>query len=179
MSSPASRSASDHVARQDVAVPAEPAQEILPRRAAEPAAVLAQIGRQPDLVVGRPRRQELAEAAMLFGDPLDEDCVLAHRHDLLAVAHDARVGSQLIPEIFRLKEQRLRLETKECLLESRPFCLDYAPNKACREDALGHCGQDAVVGDLGQRGVVGLWPKQLAPAPLRRPCAWPHARGSS
>src|SRR4051812_8222924 len=57
-----------HVVRQDEAVPAEPAQQILAGIAAETAAVLAEISHQPDLVRGRPGGQELAKTAMLFRD---------------------------------------------------------------------------------------------------------------
>ena len=145
----------------DICVPAQPAKEVLAGCAAEPAAVLAEISGQPDLVVRRPCRQEFSEAAVLRGDALDEGGVLAHRHDLLAVAHDTLVGGEIVPEILRLEEQRLRFEAKECFLETWPFDFDDPPDEPRREYALGHGRQDAVVRHIRQRGVVGLRTEQL------------------
>jgi hypothetical protein len=123
--------------------------------------VLAEIGRQSNLVVLRPCSQEFSEAVVLPGDAVDEDRVLAHRHDLLAVAHDALVGGEVVPEILRLEEQLLRLEADERFLEARPLGFDDAPDEASREYTLGHGRQDAVVRDLRKRGVVGFWTEQL------------------
>ena len=168
-----------HVVRQDEAVPAEPAQQILPGIAAEPAAVLAEIGHQPDLVVGRPAGEEFAETAMLLGDAFDEGGVVAHRPDLLRVAHDAAVGGEVVPEIVGLEQQPLRLEAEEGLLETRPFLLDHPPHEAGRENALGDRRQDAVVRNAWRSPHCPGSRRATIAARHRRPCALPRAHGFS
>src|SRR3546814_3163062 len=98
---------------------------------------------QADLVVGRPGRQQLAEAAMFGGDIHDELGVVAYRADFLRVAHDALVGSQFFPELVRLVQQLARLETEEGGLEAVPLVLDDAPDETGRENAPGHLGPPA------------------------------------
>ena len=159
ISSPASRRHST-TSRRDEPVPAEEAQHHLPGIAAEPAAALRKQFEQPDLVGGRPLRQELAEAAVLPGDVLDEAGIGAHRHDLGAVADDARVLHQGVPEVIRLQRQRARLEAEERLLEPRPLGLDHAPRKARRKHPPGHFRQDTVVAELGERLRIGLGRQQ-------------------
>ena len=143
------------VGRDDEAVPADPAQEILAGIAAQAAAVLAEIGHQADLVVGRPAGQETAEAAMLGRYAVDEGRALAHRLDLLGIADDALVGSEVMPVVVGLEEQPLRLETEERFFEVGPFLLDDAPDEAGRKDAAGHRREDAVVGHVGEQRIVG------------------------
>ena len=75
--------AGQHVALQDEGVPAQEAQEILSAEAAQPCAALGEYLHQPDLIVGRPAGEELAEAAMFFRDIEHEVRILAHRLDLL------------------------------------------------------------------------------------------------
>src|SRR5262245_47148686 len=60
--------AGHHVRRRDEAVLADEAKEVLPGAPAESDTALAEQIEQSHLVVGRPLRQELAEAAVLAGD---------------------------------------------------------------------------------------------------------------
>lgn len=122
--------------------------------------MLAEIGHQSDLVVGRPFGKEMTEAAMLSGHTLDEGGIVANGPDLLRIAHDALIGSQIVPEIVRLEQQPLRLETQKSLLEAWPFLLDDPPDETGGEDPLGHGRENAVVRDLGDGGVVGHRPEQ-------------------
>ena len=148
--------AQQHVARQHEGVPAEEAQQVLAAEAAQPRAALGEDFQQPDLVVGRPVGQKLAEAAVLGRDLAHEPGVVAHRPDLLRIAHDALVRGELLPELGGLEQQPLGIELEEGLLEARPFLVDDAPHEARREDAGRHFRQHAVVAELGQRLVVGL-----------------------
>ena len=150
MSSPASRRQA--VTSFDVTKPSQPRKRSkhLAGIAAEPAAAFGQQVQQPDLVRGRPFRQETAEAAMFFRDLLQEAGVIAHRHDLGAVAHDPRIARELLPEIVRLECQRGRLKAEESLLETRPFGLDHAPGKAGAEHPPCHLRKHAVVTKLDQ-----------------------------
>jgi hypothetical protein len=84
----------------------------------------------------------------------NEGGILPDGLDLLRVLHDAAVAGEIVPELVRLEGERLRHEAEEGLLEARPFLLDDAPDKACREDPLRHLRQHAVVGDGGERGPV-------------------------
>ena len=152
--------AGQHVARQHEGVPAEEAQEILAAEAAQPRAALGEELHQADLIVGRPGREELAEAAVLVRDLEHELRVVAHRLDLAGVAHDALVGHQLFPELGGLEQQRLGIELEERFLEARPLLVDHVPHEARREDALGHLRQDPVVRQLRQRLLVGLLGQQ-------------------
>jgi len=74
--------------------------------------------------------------------------------------HDAAVGCQLVPKVVRLEQEPLRLEAEERFLETRPFLFDDPPHEAGGENPLGHGGENAVVGDLRHRRVVGRRAKQ-------------------
>ena len=169
--------AQQHVARQHEGVPAEEAQQVLAAEAAQPRAALAEHVQQPDLVVGRPVGQELAEAAVLGRDLAHELRVVAHRPDLLRVAHDALVRCELLPELGGLEQQPLGIELEERLLEARPFLVDDVPHEAGREDAAPPSPT--------ARGRRPAWPAPCcrassaagSPAPSRRPCARRRARG--
>ena len=56
---------------------------------------------------------------MLFRDVLHEARVVAHRHDLGAVAHDPRVTGQPMPILVRLERQLARLEPQPRLLDQQ------------------------------------------------------------
>ena len=75
---------------------------------------------------------------MLARDPVDESSVLPDGAYLLRVAHDAFVGSEVVPEVIRLEEQSFRLEAEEGFLETRPFLLDHAPHEPGGKDPLRH-----------------------------------------
>ena len=146
----------DHVLRGHEGVVAEEPQQHLAGRAAEPPATLGQDFEQPDLVGGRPIGEELAERAMLLRHIQDEARVLAHRGDLRAVADDAGVHRQLVPELVGLEREPRGLEAEKSLLESGPFRFDHAPGEPGREHPPGHFGEHAVVAELHQRLRVGL-----------------------
>lgn len=93
---------------------------------------------------------------MLLRDRLHEGGVVAHRHDLGTVAHDARIAQQAFPIILGLKGELRRLEMQESVLKAVPFRLDHAPGKAGAKYPLGHFGEHAVVAELRQPLQVGL-----------------------
>ena len=99
--------AEQHVARQHEGIPTQEAQQVLAAEAAQPRAALGEHFHQPDLIVGRPVGQEVAEAAVLGCDVGHELGVLAHRLDLLRIAHDALVRGELLPELGGLEQQPL------------------------------------------------------------------------
>src|SRR5437762_11426586 len=107
-----------HILRHYESVPADEAQKHLAGVAAEPATALGEKIEQADFIGGRPRRQELAEAAMLVRDPLHESGVLAHRGDLGTVANDTRVLQPVVPEVVGLKYQLSRSEEHTSELQS-------------------------------------------------------------
>ena len=80
--------------------------------------------------------EELAKAAMFLRNRLHELCIIAHRHDLGAVAHDTLVGEQAVPEFVRLERQLGRLEAEEGFLEVRPLVFDDTPGKASQNTRL-------------------------------------------
>ena len=97
---------------------------------------------------------------MLLRHTLDEGGVVAHRLDLLRIAHDALVGRQIVPEIVGLEQQPLRLEVEESFLEAWPFLFDDAPDETGGKDALGHNRQNAIVSDVSHGGIVGRRPQK-------------------
>ena len=88
---------------------------------------------------------------MLLRDVGDEARIVAHRHDLRRVAHDAGILHQSVPKLLGLQRKPARLERQKCLLEAGPFRLDHAPGKPRAEHALGHFRQNAVIAKPGQR----------------------------
>src|SRR6202030_3385387 len=116
--------AGDDIMGHDEAVLADEAEKILAGAAAKARASLAEQVEQADLIVGRPALQEFAEAAVLLRDVGDELRIAANRHDLLRIAHDARIPRQAGPEFVGLEQQSLRLEAQERRLKTRPFALD-------------------------------------------------------
>jgi len=52
------------------------------------------------------------------------------------------------PRTISLKCQRVRLRAEERLLEARPFRIDRSPDEARTEYALGHFGENAIIGAL-------------------------------
>src|ERR1700722_745564 len=85
----------------------------------------------------------------------DEARVLAHRGDLRAIADDASVFDEPVPEFVGLEREPRRLETEKGLLESGPFGFDRAPGEAGREHPLCHLGEHAVVLKLAE--CFGVW----------------------
>ena len=155
ISRPASRKREHHVVRQDETVPAQPAQQILPGIAAEPAAVLAEIGHQPDLIVGRPLPARNLPKLPCSFEMRSTKAALSRTDLIFCGLRTMRLSrGQLVPEIVGLEQQPLRLEAEEGRFEARPFLLDHAPDEAGRENALGYGRQDAVVGNLGERLIV-------------------------
>jgi hypothetical protein len=92
---------------------------------------------------------------MRLRDSQDETYVLPHRGDLRAVADDAGVHGELVPELVGLERQQRRFEAEESVLEAGPFGFDHAPGEAGREHPLGHFGEHAIVAKLAQR--LGIW----------------------
>jgi hypothetical protein len=97
----------------------------------------------------------------LFCDLLDEAGVVAHRHDLGAVAHDARVAHEALPIVLRLEGELGRLEMQKRRFKAVPFRIDHAPGKARAKHPPGHLGEDAIVAELGEPLQVGLFGHQL------------------
>src|SRR6202022_461905 len=98
-----------------------------------------------ELVRRRPLREEFPKTAVLARDLLHKAGVVAHRHDLGAIAHNARIARQSFPELVGLERESCRLKAEKDLLEAGPFCLDHAPSKTRAEHALGHLGENTII----------------------------------
>src|SRR3984885_1054909 len=104
-----------HVLRRHEGVIAQKPEQHLAAVSAETAASLGQNVEQPDLVGGRPCREELAKGAMLLRHIEHEARVHAHRPNLRAVANDASVFNALVPEFVGLEREPRWLEAEKSL----------------------------------------------------------------
>src|SRR5690606_573379 len=131
-------------------IPSHPAQEILGRISPQALTVTLQVEQQPRLIFAWPLDQKAAKAAVVFYHVHDHPGIFRYGPDFLHVPDNALIRSQSLQHIWRDLLPVGRHKALKSRFKTRPFVLNYPPDKARLEDAASHLGQIAIVRDLRQ-----------------------------